>query len=262
MKAETGQTKIGKFYVRYAGFSDRGRLRNNNEDDFLLLPENGIFCLTDGVGGREDGKTASTLALESIKDVVLSDNLPDVVPLKNNNHALLRMLLHANATVYDYRKVQRSTAATTIVMVRFHEDGIEVGHVGDSRMYRWAGQSLTQCTRDHSLVEQLYQDNLLDKEEIDHHPQRHVITRAIGARRDLQAHIQQISLCCGDIIILCSDGLTTMLTHQDIQMILIKEAADIARAGRALIAAANKAGGRDNITVVLLQLTDSACHAQ
>ena len=260
MKIEEGTTRIGTLFVRYAGCSDRGRMRSHNEDDFLLLPDNGVFCLTDGVGGGRDGKTAATIALESIRSSVLSSRPLRLFSFGKNTCSLTGMLRRANTRVYNQRKMQRSNAATTIVMVRLLENSLEVAHVGDSRMYHWNGQSLIQCTRDHSLVEQLYRDNLLSEQERDNHPQRHVITQAIGACHDLNAQVRRIDIRSGDEIMLCSDGLTTMLTHEKMQMLFRRKADNISHLTRSLIDAANEAGGRDNITVVLLHITESTCH--
>ena len=260
MKTEEGTTRIGNFFVKYAGCSDQGRVRSYNEDDFLLLPDKGIFCLTDGVGGGRDGKTASTITLESIRSAALSSRPLRLFSFADTTCTLTGMLRRANTKVYNQRKILRSNAATTIVMVRFLENSLEVAHVGDSRMYHWNGQSLIKCTRDHSLVEQLYRDNLLSEKERDNHPQRHVITRAIGACRDLKAQVQQIDIQGGDGIMLCSDGLTTMLTHEKMQTFFRKKTTNILHLTRLLINAANEAGGRDNITVVLLHITDDACH--
>ncbi|HHB77073.1 MAG TPA: serine/threonine-protein phosphatase [Desulfobulbus sp.] len=259
MKTEEGTTRIGNFFVGYAGCSDPGKVRSHNEDDFLLLPDKGIFCLTDGVGGNQGGKTASTIALESVKSAVCAHS-PLSLFTGKKNISLDKILHRANVEVYNRRKMLRSNAATTIVMIRFLENSLEVAHVGDSRMYHWNGQSLIQRTRDHSLVEQLYRDNLLSKKERDNHPQRHVITRAIGACHDLKAQIQQIDIQSGDGIMLCSDGLTTMLPHEKMQRFFRKKATDVSHLSRLLIDAANKAGGRDNITVILLHITDDAGH--
>ncbi len=256
MKSEAGQVNRGGFTITYAGFSDRGLVRGTNEDDFLLLPEKGLFCLTDGVGGEARGELASTLALESIQSLAGGKRAGGIFSGgRERGWSLEQMLRHANTRVYEQRKALRARLATTIVMVRLGDEGMEVAHAGDSRMYRWDGRMLHRCTRDHSLVEQLCRNNLLRDEDRATHPQHHVITRALGARPDIQVQSRQISLRNGDIILLCSDGLTTMLPDREVEQVLLRGRSDVIRTGQALVAAANEAGGRDNITVVLLLVT-------
>jgi protein phosphatase len=254
MRIEEGHAQFGDFRVEYAGYSDTGRTRSINEDNFLLLPDKGVFCLTDGLGGEEKGEVASTIALESIKTLISSPGRSVFFPFGKKPFSLQQMIRHANNSVYEKRRALRLNTATTIVMVQLHAYGIEVANVGDSRMYQWTGQSLIQCTRDHSLIEELYQNNTLSREQADNHPQRHIITRALGAKSDIQAYIRKIDLRRGNLILLCSDGLTTMLTHPELESIFRRYHADVKQTGRALIAAANDAGGRDNITVILLHM--------
>jgi len=260
MKAEEGQAQIDEFLVEYAGYSDTGRMRGINEDGFLLLPDKGVFCLTDGLGGEEHGELASAIALESIKTLISSPGRPSFFPFRKKTCSLRQIIHHANNSVYEKRRALRLNTATTIVMLQLNANGIEVANVGDSRMYQWNGQSLIQCTRDHSLIEELCRDNILSNEQADNHPQRHIITRALGAKSDIQASIRKIDIRNGDLILLCSDGLTTMLAHREIEAIFSRYHTDIKRIGRALISAANNAGGRDNITVILLNLNANNHH--
>ncbi|HHD62820.1 MAG TPA: serine/threonine-protein phosphatase [Desulfobulbaceae bacterium] len=260
MKAEEGQTQIGDFLVEYAGYSDTGSVRSINEDDFLLLPDKGVFCLTDGLGGEEHGEIASAIALESIKTLIATPGRVSLFSFRKKSCSLRQMIHHANKSVYEKRRSLRLNAAATIVMLQVNATGVEVANVGDSRMYQWNGQSLIQCTRDHSLIEELCRDNILSREQTDNHPQRHIITRALGAKSEIQAYIKKIDIQKGNLILLCSDGLTTMLAHREIESIFSRYHTDVQRTGRALITAANDAGGRDNITVILLHLNTNNCH--
>ncbi|MBW2328601.1 MAG: serine/threonine-protein phosphatase, partial [Deltaproteobacteria bacterium] len=181
MKSEEGHALIGGFQVEYAGYSDTGRVRSINEDDFLLLPEKGVFCLADGLGGLEKGEVASVIALESIRTLLSAAGRHGFLSFSNKNFSLQQMIHHANTIVYEKRQKLKLNTATTMVIVQIHDHTAEVGHVGDSRAYRWDGNSLLHCTRDHSLVEELYRKEGLSEEQLLNHPQRHIITRAVGA---------------------------------------------------------------------------------
>jgi protein phosphatase len=260
MKVEEGTARIGKFQVEYSGYSDTGRLRSINEDDFLLLPDKGVFCLADGLGGLERGEVASVAALKSIRTILAAENQRQGFLFRKKTCSLQHMINHANSTVYNKRKELQLNTATTMLIVQFREYGFEVAHVGDSRAYIWNGIALTRCTRDHSLVEELFRTNGFTEQQLLEHPQRHVITRAVGAGKEVKAKVQSFDIKSGNLVLLCSDGLTTMLTHSEIESILQTYHGDIIRAGRVLIRAANNAGGRDNITVILLHVTAADSH--
>ena len=250
MRIEEGHAQFGDFRVEYAGYSDTGRTRSINEDNFLLLPDKGVFCLTDGLGGEEQGKVASTIALESIKTLISSPGRPVFFPFRKKPFSLQQMIRHANNSVYEKRRALRLNTATTIVMVQLHAYGIEVANVGDSRMYQWTGQSLIQCTRDHSLIEELYQNNTLSREQADNHPQRHIITRALGAKSDIQAYIRKIDLRRGNLILLCSDGLWDMVYPGERLAAYLASEATPHQLCRRLVDAANEAGGEVEVQIV------------
>ncbi len=261
MKTEEGRVRIGAFQVQYAGYSDIGRLRSTNEDDFLLLPDHGVFCLADGLGGLANGEAASVTALKSIKTLLSPPDLSRFSLFGQRTCSLQRMIHYANRSVYEKRQKLQSNTATTLVIVQIREHRVEVAHVGDSRMYRWDGDSLIRCTRDHSLVEELYQGNKgISEEQLYGHPQRHIITRAVGAGAAVKPNIQGVEAQGGDILLLCSDGLTTMLNHGEMESIVRRHHANVMRIGRSLIGAANDSGGRDNITVVLLGMGAGETH--
>ncbi len=260
MKAEEGITRICEHQVEYAGYSDIGRLRSINEDDFLLLPDQGIFCLADGLGGLEQGEIASVLALQSIKTLLEPEKHPLHFLFRKKTCSLRQMISHANDSVYKKRQKLRLNTATTMVIVRLLNHGVEIAHVGDSRVYQWDGCSLIQRTRDHSLIEEVYSRQGLSEKQLHNHPQRHVITRAVGAKTEVMPNIQRLEINNGDLLLLCSDGLTSMLSHEQIEDILHVHHTDVIHAGRALITAANNAGGRDNITVILLHIGRDVFH--
>ncbi|MEA2116761.1 MAG: protein phosphatase 2C domain-containing protein [Thermodesulfobacteriota bacterium] len=255
MKSEEGRALVGGFQVEYAGYSDTGRVRSINEDDFLLLPQKGVFCLADGLGGLERGEVASVIALESIQSLLSAAGRHGFLSF-SKNFSLQQMISHANTSVYEKRQKLKLNTATTMIIAQIHDHTVEVGHVGDSRAYQWDGNSLLRCTRDHSLVEELFRNKGLSEEQLLNHPQRHIITRAVGAGTEVKANIQGLDIQDGNLVLLCSDGLTTMLANDEMESILRRHHPDVNRTGQALITAANKAGGRDNITVVLLRITD------
>lgn len=260
MKAEEGRTRIGMFQVEYAGYSDIGRQRLINEDDFLLLPEKGMFCLADGLGALEKGQAASAIALKSIRDLLSATAHSHFFVFRKNNCSLQQVISHANSCVYEKRRKLKLNTATTMVIVQIGEHSAQIAHVGDSRVYRWNGNALLRCTEDHSLVEELYRKVGLSEEQLNNHPQRHVITRAVGAEAEVKVHVQSIEVQGGDILLLCSDGLTTMLGDRELERILRRYQGNIIRAGRSLVTAANDAGGQDNITVVLLAIAETEYH--
>ncbi len=260
MKSEEGRALVSGFQVEYAGYSDTGQVRSINEDDFLLLPQKGVFCLADGLGGLEKGEVASVIALESIRTLLSAAGRHGFLSFTKKNFSLQQMISHANTIVYEKRQKLKLNTATTMVIVQIHDHTVEVGHVGDSRAYRWDGNSLLRCTRDHSLVEELFRKEGLSEEQLLNHPQRHIITRAVGAGTEVKANIQGLDIQDGNLVLLCSDGLTTMLANDEIESILRRHHPDVNRTGRALITAANKAGGRDNITVVLLRIAEGSYH--
>jgi protein phosphatase len=146
--------------------------------------------------------------------------------------------------------------ATTVAAVLVDGDVANLAHVGDSRIYLWSGGRILQLTSDHSWVNEQIQSGVISPEQARSHPLRNVVTRALGGRADLVVDVQSRQMAGGDVLLLCSDGLTTMIPDDDIARILGEAEGDIARAATALVAEANERGGEDNITVVLLKFED------
>lgn len=143
--------------------------------------------------------------------------------------------------------------ATTVVLARFESEGIRIAHVGDSRAYLLRDQQLQQLTDDHSLVAELYRHGKIGREEMDSHPQRNIITQAVGLEIEVEPGCMELTPCPDDLLLLCSDGLSSMLDDETIRAILAKPGRDIAELGYDLVNMANFMGGRDNITVILLR---------
>jgi protein phosphatase len=222
--------------------SDTGRQRRDNEDRFYARSP--LFVVADGMGGAQGGEVASTLATETF-----ARGLPEEGSAEERLAGRVR---DANRRIHDRSREDRALAGMGTTLTAAYADGDEVAlaHVGDSRAYLLHGDELTRLTRDHSLVDELVRRGKLTEEEAADHPQRSIITRALGAEADVEVDTSTHRVRDGDVLLLCSDGLTSMLAEGEIATIL-RDAATLEDAGQALVAAANEAGGRDNITVVL-----------
>jgi len=235
----------------YAGFSHRGMIRPVNEDNFLVLPDHATFCVADGAGGLEAGDLASHLALETIASTLKENGSGG-----EDKQLLNRAIDAANHSVFDTAGKKRM--ATTLVTGMADAQMIHLFHVGDSRAYLWRKNELQQKTEDHSLVAELYQEGKISFEEIQNHPRRNVITRAIGAAETVQIESQAFDHADQDVVLLCSDGLTTMLDEDKISEIMRESGPELDETAQQLVNTANACGGRDNITVLLFRLRSHA----
>jgi len=236
-----------------ASRSDTGRQRNANEDSFFVRPP--VFVVADGMGGAQAGEVASKAAADAF-----DRELPAAPP----ERVLKETIEAANREIHEHARADPSLAGmgTTITAAIVDADGEEVGigHVGDSRAYRLRGGRLERLTRDHSLVEEMRRKGQLTDAQAEDHPQRSIITRALGPEPEVEVDVQTVPAQPGDVFLLCSDGLTTMLDDEHIARILAG-ATSLDAAARALIDEANRAGGRDNITALAFRLQGSAAPA-
>jgi PPM family protein phosphatase len=226
--------------------SDLGRQRQGNEDNlFVRAP---LFVVADGMGGAQAGEVASEMAVKSFEP-----GLGDGAPAES----LVRVIEDANRRIHDRSRSdeQRAGMGTTVTAAYVGESEVVVAHVGDSRAYLWRGGDLIRLTKDHSLVGELVARGKLTEEQAEAHPQRSVITRALGPEPNVLVDVDVFPARAGDVFLLCSDGLTSMINESKLKPIL-DGAESLEQGGRALIAAANEAGGRDNITVILFRLED------
>src|SRR4051794_20020467 len=230
--------------------SDTGRQRNANEDSFFVRPP--IFVVADGMGGAQAGEVASKTAADAF-DVDLPDGPPEQV--------LRETILIANRSIHELARNDPSRAGMgttlTAAIVSAEREEVAIGHVGDSRAYRLRGGRLEQLTRDHSLVEEMRRKGQLTDAQAEDHPQRSIITRALGPEPEVEPDVHSVSAVPGDVFLICSDGLTTMLGEAQIGR-LLSRATSMSAAVRALVDEANRAGGRDNITVLAFRLEDAA----
>ena len=231
---------------QYAG-TDTGRQRRANEDS--LLARAPLFVVADGMGGAQAGEVASRIAVESFQPGLPETSHPELelAALAREANARIHELSHANA--------EQAGMGTTLTAVYVGEQEVAIAHVGDSRAYCLRDGQLLRLTDDHSLVDELMRQGRLTPEEAVEHPQRSVITRALGPEGIVEVDTRSFQARAGDVYLLCSDGLTTMLSEEQIAAVLLAHE-QLRDAGEALIAAANQAGGRDNITVVLIRLED------
>ena len=233
-----------------AGTTDAGRKRRRNEDAFVLDPP--LFAVADGMGGAQAGEVASRLAAAAFREFHEADDL-------DSEQRVAAIIQEANRRIYDRARsdAQASGMGTTITAALLDGAKVAVGHVGDSRAYRLRDARLEQLTEDHSLVADLVRSGRLTPEEADTHPQRSVITRALGTDPEVDVDTFTVATEPGDVFLLCSDGLTTMVAEEDI-VETIRGADTLEQATKALVKAANRAGGEDNITVVLFSLAAEA----
>src|SRR5271165_3892463 len=227
--------------------TDTGRQRRANEDS--LLARSPLFVVADGMGGAQAGEVASRLAIESFQPGIEDASRPEV--------ALATLAQEANSRIHrrSHANAAQAGMGTTLTAVYVGEHDVAIAHVGDSRAYCLRDGELLRLTDDHSLVDELLRQGRLTPEEAVEHPQRSVITRALGPELTVEVDTRSFHARGGDVYLLCSDGLTTMLSEEEIAQ-LLRGHPRLRDAGEALVAAANEAGGRDNITVVLLRLED------
>jgi PPM family protein phosphatase len=233
----------------YAVSSDTGRKRRRNEDSYVVAPP--LFAVADGMGGAQAGEIASKLAAAALEETD-SGGL-------SGEERVVSVIQEANRRVYERSNEDPNASGmgTTITVALVEDAGVTIGHVGDSRAYRYRDGGIEQITDDHSLVNELMKSGKLSPEEAETHPQRSVITRALGTDPDVDVDSFTLEAQEGDVFLLCSDGLTTMVDDDEIREVLEKYRGDLDRATRSLVSAANRGGGEDNITVIAFAISDS-----
>jgi protein phosphatase len=231
--------------IASSAHTDTGRRRRRNEDAFVCEPP--LFAVADGMGGAQAGEVASRLAAESLREQELGG--------LSSPEQTVELIREANRRVYAYSSENASARGmgTTMTVALVEGSVVTIGHVGDSRAYLLRDDQLTQLTQDHSLVAELVRSGRLSAKEAESHPRRSVITRALGTDSEVEVDVLSLRAQDRDIFLLCSDGLTSMVSDEEIARLLLSARGDLDDAGKKLIAAANQAGGEDNITVVLFE---------
>jgi PPM family protein phosphatase len=238
--------------IEYGARSDQGMVRTSNEDSCIANPRSGIFLVADGMGGHAAGEIASQIAASTVEEVVSGRRQG------SSMESLLQLAVEkANTRVFETQrtKPEYRGMGSTLTVLTFLEDQYFLAQVGDSRAYLFRDDTLNQLTRDHSLVWPLYESGILKKDDLSRHPQKNLITRSIGTHSEVEVDLQQGTAFEDDIFLLCSDGLTDVLSDQDISQILATTDRDPQAISETLVRAANAGGGPDNVTVVIVYLT-------
>ncbi|HEU0023440.1 MAG TPA: Stp1/IreP family PP2C-type Ser/Thr phosphatase [Thermoleophilaceae bacterium] len=234
--------------VDQAGVTDVGRQRTANEDSLVLAPP--FFAVADGMGGARAGEVASALAAGVFGEEADSGEAPEA--------QLTRIVQEANRRIFELAATDEAHRGmgTTLTAAKVHDDEVSLGHVGDSRAYLLRNGSLEQLTRDHSLVAELERTGQITPEAAEHHPQRSIITRALGPEPSVDVDTYTLAGRDGDLFLICSDGLTSMVPDEELAAIL-RAPTTLEDTAGALVRAANQSGGKDNITVVLFRLGEA-----
>jgi serine/threonine protein phosphatase PrpC len=248
--------------LKFKAITDVGRQRTANEDSFLADPELGLYIVADGMGGQAAGEVASRLAVDTICQFIkLTDEQRDITwptgyepSLTYGQNRLRSALILANQEIFASAAEDAGLQGmgTTSVCALVEGRRADLAHVGDSRIYRLSGGELTQVTDDHSWIHEQVRRGVISEDQARSHPYRNVVTRALGATPDVDVDLGGFDLQEGDLLLLCTDGLTSMLGDAQIKEILERYREDLDSAAKALVFEANQKGGEDNITIILL----------
>jgi len=252
--------------IAYQALSDVGKKRKGNEDSVFVNPEQNLFVVADGMGGHAAGEVASKVAVEAINEFVcLTGGDEDITwpfgledGLSFDGNRLKSAIQYANRKVLDATRERKEYLgmATTVVAALVDGDAANLAHVGDSRVYLVRDGALTQLTSDHSWVNEQLESGIISADQARSHPLRNVVTRALGGRPELIVDLQEHKARPGDVLLLCSDGLTSMVPDEDIVRIVDEARGNVEQAAQALVEEANERGGEDNITVLLLKFEE------
>lgn len=238
-------------HIRYGSQSDQGRIRTSNEDSFIVNGRNKLFLVADGMGGHAAGEVASRIASTTLQELLANTGSQG-----DSAEALRSAAQAANSRIYEAQRqnpeYQGMGSTLTALMVRGSK--YYVAHVGDSRAYLLRDGTLDQLTRDHSVVWHLFESGVLRKEDLSKHPQKNLIIRSIGPHPQVEVDIESGEAHERDVFLLCSDGLTDVLTDQAIHRILSDSNKSPQELADVLVSSANAGGGPDNVTVVVVRL--------
>lgn len=249
--------------LEIASHTDPGMVRSHNEDSIASIPDKGLVVLADGMGGYNAGEVASGMAttvLTTELRQLLEQHAPQEVDPQSGQKAALKMLQQqvakANTSIYQAAQSQPQYAGmgTTLVVALFYDNKVMVAHIGDSRLYRMRGDEFSQVSRDHSLLQEQIDAGMLTKEQAKHSSNKNLVTRALGIDPAVEPEIHEYDTRPGDIYLLCSDGLSDMVSDEDISMALRALGANLNLAAQQLVQMANDNGGRDNVSVILIKI--------
>ena len=250
--------------IQFFGATDVGMKRTHNEDSFYLLADHSLFMVADGMGGHSAGEVASRMAVESVSQFFRDSADDDDITwpyrmekgISYEENRLAAGIKLANLRIFESaaNNPKQRGMGTTLVSAVVVKGGVIVGHVGDSRVYRWRRGDLKQITEDHSLLNDYIKMKDLTPDEIAKFPHKNVIVRALGMKETVQVDVFTDVPEEGDLYLLCSDGLSGMVADPELSELLEQGAGDLEKTCAALIEAANRHGGNDNITAVLLRI--------
>ncbi len=252
--------------LQIVSLTDPGRVRGHNEDCVESRPELGIVVLADGMGGYNAGEVASGMATSAISAGLAESWTRETLKKLDRNAAMAlsqsvvqAQTAKANAAIYAAAQKDSHCAGmgTTLVVCLFYDDFLTVAHVGDSRLYRMRDDVFEQVTRDHSLLQEQIDSGLISKEDARSSHNKNLVTRAVGIDPEVEAEIHSYDVQAGDLFLLCSDGLNDMIEDEEIEMTLIALRSNLELSAQQLIQAANDAGGRDNVSVMLVRVAKS-----
>ena len=249
--------------LQIVSLTDPGKIRGHNEDCVESRPGIGVVVLADGMGGYNAGEVASGMATSLIASGLTDVWDRDALKSLDREQAsalslqlLQQQVMHANTAIFEaaQKDPQCAGMGTTLVACIFYDNFLTVGHIGDSRLYRMRDDMLEQVTRDHSLLQEQIDSGLISKEDARQSHNKNLVTRALGIDPEVEAEIHSYEVLEGDIYLLCSDGLNDMIEDEEIQMTLIALRSNLELMAQQLVQAANDAGGRDNISVMLIKV--------
>jgi protein phosphatase len=235
-----------------------GMVRSHNEDSIAADTQIGLAVLADGMGGYNAGEVASGIAVAMISEEMkklLSGEIGKI-PDSGAETLISKHAADANLAIYQAAQNQSQYAGmgTTLVMALWHDNQMTVGHIGDSRLYRMRGDTFEQITRDHSLLQEQIDSGMISKDQARFSQNKNLVTRAVGIDSEVEAEVHTYPVQPGDVYLLCSDGLSDMVTDEDIHLTLSSLQANLLLAAEQLVQQANDNGGRDNISVILVRI--------
>jgi len=244
------------YKISVYGLSDVGLVRQNNEDYWKGLKEDHFFALADGMGGHQAGEVASKQAVEALCNMVKEEFSSHAHNLSESQEIISAIIEEVNQSVYRMSRGYHELKGmgTTLCCLFFHPEGVIIGHVGDSRVYRLRNNQLEQMTRDHSLLSELIELGQLNEEQAKEFAYKNIITKAIGTERYVEPTVTTDRVQAHDMFLMCTDGLTDLLSKQDIyQIVSTHQAIEIPKK---LVKAAKQKGGHDNITAVVVEVEE------
>ena len=254
-KRQTGPGAGGRISIKAVGLTDRGKVRVHNEDTFSISEDLGLFIVSDGMGGHQAGDLASKMVVEALPSELVSELRKASVATEDYMNEALKCAI-VNLSILIHRKssemLQLRGMGATVVACLIRSGVASIAHMGDSRVYLMRNGVLEQLTEDHTIVELMLQLGQINRKQATKHPARHALTRHMGMEGEMGPEVGLLDLKEGDRLLLCSDGLTNEVINREIAEILWSEP-DIKAACTRLIQKANDAGGRDNITVLIVQ---------